>query len=255
MEVEIAFEAAILGQPFACGQVYEGVGSAGTAVTPRDLRFYVQEVRLRRADDGQEVEVALQADDTWQTADVALVDFEDATGRCADANGGPATHPLVRGTVPEGDYDGLTFVIGVPETFNHADPLQAPAPLAVTSLMWNWLGGYKFFVAELEQQVDATTQPGQGEFHLGSTQCTGTVAAQDIRCDHPNRSEVGFERFDPDADTVLLDLGTLFEATDLTANDVCHAEGPGCDPLMTRLGIDMGTGRADGLQAVFTVKP
>jgi hypothetical protein len=52
--------------------------------------------------------------------------------------------------VPVGEYDGIVFVNGVPESLNHAAPAEtAAAPLDDVTLFWGWLGGYRFLVAEL----------------------------------------------------------------------------------------------------------
>lgn len=37
-------------------------------------------------------------------------------------------------TVPPGDYNGIVFVNGVPESLNHGDPLELPAPLQAPML-------------------------------------------------------------------------------------------------------------------------
>ena len=84
--VTIRFAAEFAGKPFACGQSYN-LGSPAVAATPSDMRFYVSEVALVRAD-GTAVPVALDTDNRWQANGVALLDFEDGTGPCA-AGGGP----------------------------------------------------------------------------------------------------------------------------------------------------------------------
>ena len=56
-------------------------------------------VRLVKAD-GSEVPVTLTQDGLWQVDDVALLDFENATGACA--NGTEETRDVVEGTVPAG---------------------------------------------------------------------------------------------------------------------------------------------------------
>jgi uncharacterized repeat protein (TIGR04052 family) len=78
----------------------------------------------------------------WQHAGTALLDFED--GRAACANGTAPMNTALRDTVAAGDYTGVAFKAGVPFEMNHGDPTTAPSPLNLTSMFWNWRGGYKF---------------------------------------------------------------------------------------------------------------
>ena len=77
--VELKFAAQINGQPFACGQRYEGVGSTRSTITPSDFRMYVSEVKLVRQD-GSTVPLQLAQDGVWQQQSVALLDFENGGG-------------------------------------------------------------------------------------------------------------------------------------------------------------------------------
>jgi len=78
--VTLTFDGRVGGEPFECGGSYDGVGSTDTTLEARDLRFYVHDVRLVRAD-GTEVPVSLEQDGMFQVEDVALLDFEDGSGR------------------------------------------------------------------------------------------------------------------------------------------------------------------------------
>ena len=102
--VELKFAAQINGQPFACGQRYEGVGSTRSTITPSDFRMYVSEVKLVRQD-GSTVPVQLAQDGVWQQQSVALLDFENGAGPCR--NGTEATNTSVRGQVLAGEYTGV----------------------------------------------------------------------------------------------------------------------------------------------------
>lgn len=54
--------------------------------------------------------------------------------------------------VPPGDYDGVSFSVGLPPAVNHSDPGLWPAghPLhpLLNALHWNWQGGYVFSALE-----------------------------------------------------------------------------------------------------------
>ncbi len=82
------------------------------------------------------VVVALEQDGVWQHEDVALLDFENKAGACA--NGTVELNTSVRGTVPAGTRSsGLRFKLGVPFALNHANAATAPSPLNLTAMFWN----------------------------------------------------------------------------------------------------------------------
>ncbi len=138
--VAIAFEAMVGSEVFVCGTTYDNLGADDSSLEVSDFRFYVQDVELRNAD-GDYVAVDLDTDgNIWQVDNVALLDFEEGCTNFGDAG----TNRVVTGTVPEGSYDGLRFKMGVPFDLNHANPATAEPPLNLTSMEWNWQGGYKF---------------------------------------------------------------------------------------------------------------
>ena len=146
-EVSIDFQGWVGEDEFVCGESYDRVGSSETTVTPTDFRLYVSQVALIDRD-GNTVPVELEQDGKWQYKNVALLDFEDGSGACD--NGTTETNTAIVGSVPEGDYEGLQFTLGVPKQLNHNDAAIAPSPLNLTSMWWNWQGGYKFLRADLE---------------------------------------------------------------------------------------------------------
>lgn len=250
--VSIAFAASHGGAPFACGTDLVGVGTDAATVTPTDLRFYVHALRLHDAN-GDEVSVSL--DETpFQHAGVALLDFEDGTAGCS--NGTSELNTTVVGKVPAGEYDGLSFVIGVPFDLNHADPAVAASPLNLTALHWNWQGGYKFVRIDGDAQGSSAAADGF-RFHLGSTMCNGDMAGNVTNCVNPNRPEIRLDSFVPERDSVLLDLGELFAGNAVT-NNGGGAEGcmgspddNDCQPVFTRLGLPF-SGSPAQQQTVFS---
>ena len=146
-EIAINFEGWVGDDRFECGNSYDRVGESETTITPTDFRLYVSNVSLID-EDGNAVAVELEQDGKWQHQNVALLDFEDGTGACD--NGTTETNTSIVGTVPEGDYQSLQFTLGVPERLNHDDAAIAPSPLNLTSMWWNWQGGYKFLRVDLE---------------------------------------------------------------------------------------------------------
>ena len=148
-EVAIDFAAYVGESEFICGESYEGVGTEESTITPTDFRFYISDVALID-EDGNAVPLELEQDGKWQYQSTVLLDFEDGTGACD--NGTAETNTTVIGTVPEGDYQSLQFTLGVPEQLNHDDAAIAPSPLNLTSMWWNWQGGYKFLRVDLETE-------------------------------------------------------------------------------------------------------
>jgi hypothetical protein len=146
-EVSIRFKAKVGERDLACGEHYPDQGATHVTATPQDFRFYVQEVRLVRAD-GTEEKVEFDVEPPFQSKDVALLDFTDGEGSCG--SGGTILNTTIKGKVAAGEYEGIVFVNGVPEALNHAGPAEsAEPPLDDTTLFWNWLSGYRFIIAEL----------------------------------------------------------------------------------------------------------
>jgi uncharacterized repeat protein (TIGR04052 family) len=254
MDVTIRFEARVADRPFRCGERYAGLGATRVEVEPSDLRFFVQDLSLID-EAGKRVPVELTERTPWQTASVALLDFEDGTGACTHGTSDRNDH--IEGRVPVGVYRGLWFRNGVPETLNHEDPLRHPAPLQVTDLTWGWLTGFKFFVAELRQVAsrddDAGPANGFGLLHVGSSACN--PAGRTTVCRHPNRNEIQLDRFDVEHDRLVVDIAALFADADLTVDAQCHSNVEAiCKPLFAKLGVDWDTGASLPTQQVFRVE-
>lgn len=261
--VTIRFKATMGDAAFACGQTYEGQGTAATTVVPQDLRFFVEQVRLIDADDN-EVPVVLDERAPFQSKEVALLDFEDGTAACI--NGNAELNSTITGKVPPGNYVGIVFSTAVPEELNHADPTTLPAPLQAGGLSWGWLFGYRFIVAEVAAEPHhggeggaggqgaggaaggeggghhaagagaggAEPDPGHGPatpgglFHLGSIECSNSEepdfnAPPTTACAKPFRNEIRLGGFNPTDDVIVADVGALFSDVDLSSESLCHS--------------------------------
>lgn len=249
-EVTIKFNAKVGKQAFECGQTYT-LGKPATQMTLSDFRFYVSDVALIDSN-GKAVPLALTQDGKWQYQNVALLDFENKSGACA--NGTVETRNQVVGTVPKGNYQGLQFTLGVPFNLNHADSITAPSPLNLTSLWWNWLFGYKFARIDLVSpnnpspgaKHDAQSQKSEGfPIHLGSTGCQAVEGSQKpANCTNLNTSKVVFVKFDPQKNTVIADLAALIGNTNVTVNQpktpagcMSSPEDGDCNEIMPNLGL------------------
>jgi uncharacterized repeat protein (TIGR04052 family) len=237
-------------EPFACGTTYESVGTPGVTVEPRDLRLFVNDVRLVRSD-GVEVPLALAARAPWQSEGVTLLDFENAQGACAI--GDAATNAEVTGSVPAGEYTGIVFSTAVPEALNHDDPATLTAPLGAGGMAWSWLMGFRFLRAELAGVGDAA---GAGAlFHLGSGGCGGSPVAGTVSCARPNRNEVRLSGADVMQGRVVIDIGALFAGVDLTQDTQCHGSNQGaCGDILHHLGLVAATGQVTSAQTVFRLE-
>jgi len=213
-----------------------------------DLRFYIQDVQLI-AGDGEAVAVSLDVDDMWQQRDLALLDFEDGSGACL--NGTAETNETLRGTVPGGEYRGLSFTVGVPFEHNHADPLQANAPLGDPAMHWHWRAGYKFMRAGIRTADDGFW------LHLGSTGCEGTVR-NITGCNSENRVRVELADFVLGRDAVVVNLAALTGGTDLDdALPTDCSSGPAeaaCAEPFKALGLDFPAGETAFEQTLFRIE-
>lgn len=250
--VAIEFVAKVGAADFVCGDTYDNLGANDTSLVLSDFRLYVQEVELKNAA-GDYVAVALTSEQNpWQTGNLTLLDFEDG---CGDA-GTPEMNVVVTGAVPAGTYDGLRFKMGVPFELNHENPATADSPLNLTTMQWDWQGGYKFL--RLDTGNFSKTD---WRMHLGSTDCDGDpIAGGTTVCENPNHTDVEFAVFDPDADLVVADFAALVEGAELDVNQPetpfgCMA-GPGdgdCAALFDNLGLPFD-GSEPGPQQFFSVE-
>lgn len=271
--ITIQFAARVGDQAASCGVRYQNVGIMGSSIEFQDLRFYVSNLRLITTS-GEEVAVQLDQDSTWQYENVALLDFEDASALC-EQGGNKAMNHSITGTVPEGNYSALAFSLGVPFALNHADVTLAPAPLNISSLWWNWQGGYKharidimshadMMMGETEtgdkhshgesshqndKQSDGHGGPAQAGFwplHLGSTGCQSEAStiAPVSECANPNTVEILLGNFDLSSDIVVADILSLLQGVDLSQSLELMPPGcmsgpsdPDCSVLFSNLGL------------------
>ncbi|MEL7370608.1 MAG: MbnP family copper-binding protein [Myxococcota bacterium] len=248
----VTFAAEVNGQTASCGATYDDVGTSTASYTLGDFRFYVHGVTLIEAGTGAAFFLELDESSVWQNDGVALLDFEDGTGPCM--NGTAETNATVTGVAPDRDYDAITFVLGIPFIQNHQDVAVAEAPLNVTSLFWNWNAGYKY------ARIDGSSDGNPFRFHLGSTGCEMGNDNVVTSCANPNRVVVDLTNFDPDASTVVADIGTVLAQTD-TSTSVDPQPGcqsnptdADCTAIFDNLGLPFGGNAGTGTQSLFTVR-
>lgn len=232
-----------------------GLGACHPGETPVRLAF---EMRTTHAD------VVLLR---FYLADLAMIDEEgravpvrlDANARQNDgtalvALGGNAENPVVYGKIPNGRYEAIEFLLGVPFERNHGNPLAAVPPLNVPSMFWTWQSGYKFVRLDIGNDWS---------FHLGSTGC---VSASAVRppgepCRQPNAARIRLATESTEVGTIAVDLDALLAHIDTAVAENCmaaYADHEACRGLLASLGLDPATGLCvDGCaaQAVFRFAP
>lgn len=158
--VTISFAAQANGKDVKCGAVnsIDNLGTSNKTAEIQDLRFYIN-------DKGQAVAVTLDKND-YQNYGVALLDFEDATGACSA--GTAQTYTAITGKINTGNYKGIQFVLGVPDTgldstgktvaLSHTETTSMSAPLDIAAMAWSWQGGRKFVKIEVNPIGGVTNQ-------------------------------------------------------------------------------------------------
>jgi len=236
----VEFTAQVNGEAFVCGQTYSGVGiSLPDTYKVIDMRFYVYDVELVKADGEREM-LDLEQDGVWQYENVALIDLEDGCN-----NGTPETNAWIIGEIPNADYAGICFKLGLPYELNHFSDATAPSPINSSGMLWNWRFGRKFIRIDGIGDPDNIDQPFH--IHLGSTECPGDAvsAPPTGECGFPNIVDVCLDDFDVDQDQIVIDVGPVLAASSVTVNTPDTQPGcmsansdPECIEVMPRLGLD-----------------
>jgi uncharacterized repeat protein (TIGR04052 family) len=248
----VKFSAVVGDEPFACGQSYAGIGTTGATITPLDLRFYVHDVKLVR-EDGEEVALKLATND-YQYKNVAMLDFEDASGDCDQ--GDAATYDTVTGTAPEASYRGVSFSLGVPADMNHVALDSQPAPLNKTALFWGWKLGHIYFAGVSRAMVASSTVSNDHYTHVGSTGCVGDPenGMPVTSCAKANR-RIYTLNGNVDNVPVVVDFKALKANADVTDGIGCHSfDAASCSGMFDSLGLDFSTGAAGDAQTVFLMR-
>lgn len=275
--VSIDFGVVAGGQAVACGLPVAGLGTKATSGQVKDLRFYITNVLLI---DAQGNHVPLKLDENAnQSRDVALIDFEDATGKCPTSTGTAATYTTLTGKVAPGTYVGVAMTLGVPVksadadkvSLNHSNTTATVTPALLTSgaMAWSWQSGRKFSKIEFVPDTPITTATGTTttttwNVHLGSTGCKGDPTKGVVTaCTNPNRMDFSFTAFNASTQKIVLDLAELFKYSDLShdgggaAGCMSGTTDPECPGIFQALQINLANGlpiNGGAAQTVFSVK-
>lgn len=290
-DVTISFDAKDAnGDSFDCAR---SIATGTESVTGQDLRFFISDIKLIK-ENGSEVEMTLNTDEDdvdaadrvypYQYRNTVLLDFEDAADGCAMASkGGTASmNKVVTGKVAEGTYKGISFTVGLDNERNSLDNSTAASPMNVTSLYWSWTTGYKFMKFEFMKMISGN--PYKTSFHLGALGCSGfdeeNLTTSELTCTQPFLGKVELEgdSFDPDTNTVVLQLDKLMENLDTSASNYMYNDTMGvyflscmpngqflsddsssnqksaCEPLLSNMGIKFEDGNLEGTQQAFEIQ-
>ena len=250
--ITLRFSSRINGDAFSCSRAYDGIGSTRQTVTPIDLRFYVSEVKLVAAD-GSLHALRMTEDGKNQHSNVALLDFEDGSGTCAEGDSNLKSE--ITGTADDLAYTGVQFSVGVPFALNHVDATTAAPPFNNSAMAWNWNFGFKFLKFDIQS-------PGVADgyrMHIGSTGCTGNEAGPNGSCSESNRVSVALDNFNPEANTIVGEFGALLRDNDVnyntpeTAPGCMSGEDPECSTIFPKLGLPY-PGTSSAGQELFFVE-
>ncbi|MDX2171304.1 MAG: metallo-mystery pair system four-Cys motif protein [Deltaproteobacteria bacterium] len=261
-------------QPVGCGDVIEGLGPDGaSSVAVSDLRFYVSNVQFYDAA-GRRLTTRLDRNEFQyhgRAGDIAMIDLTGTdAGACAGdgltyPEGTSRTNGAITGRVSGGTPARVTFDIGLPQKLMKqviADNTGEGAPSPLAEMHWSWAFAYRFLVMNFTVVTDGAA--GEGYVHIGSTDCggDGTKALTDRdACGRINTPAVALDDFDPQRDTVAVDIRALLAGVDFTVTTEeatvpgveCHSfDQPDCPTVFDNLGLDFATGSADATgNAVF----
>jgi len=243
--------------PFSCASTVDGLGTTAASMWATDFRMFLHDIAVIEAD-GTRVPFAVEEDAQWQGQDTVLLDFADGQGRCEDANA--ETNDLITGTLPTGTEPvGIEFTVGLPPELNHIDAASAAAPFNDTGLWWTWSGGFKWVRLDFENEAGDPFY-----FHHGATGCDGSPDTG-FDCAYANDTRIVVDTFDPDSQSLSMDIGALFAGNDFdapvdfAAGDFvkgCMAFGgdPECQPIFESLGINFEDDSAGPAQTVFVAR-
>jgi uncharacterized repeat protein (TIGR04052 family) len=209
--------------------------SDSAGATLGDLRFYVHDIELLTSE-GQARALRLKPDNRWQSERVGLIDLIGV-----DRN--DAATGLVAGDAAV--YTGVRFLLGVPFDLNHANVLQATAPLNRGDLFWTWQSGYKFL------RLDVRSQNREHAFHLGSTGCSSASALRPPSqpCAQPNLIKIELRGLDPLKQPIVFNVNDLVTALN-AADRPCtgdYGQSTACAAAFATTGLDLASGRCEGV--------
>ncbi len=255
--------------PINCQDTF-ALGNPVSKTKIADVRFYVTNIHAITKD-GAKLPVTLN-ENNFQQADVGLIDLENGTGACSD-RGDTMVNRTLTGTLPkkvkQANIVGVSFDVAVPSDRNHTlanDPSTKP-PLDIQGMAWSWQMGRKFAKIEIAPEQKLTMKDGTKakihNLHLGKVGCKGDAEKGEVvNCKFSNTPSISLTSAYPLAkQTIVLNLSKLYADSDITqdkgkkAGCMSFMGDPECKALLNNMGVDYMTGKSNGNQTVFMLKP
>ncbi|WP_017446535.1 MbnP family copper-binding protein [Gayadomonas joobiniege] len=275
---KLEFAAKSRGDSADCDTLLTGFGSDNShSIKVSDLRFYVSNIQLYDLN-GENIHASFDDSEfqlNHQKGFVGLIDLTSNTsGACTDAqlSGTQRDNSFISGVSQDNGIRAVSFDIGVPQSvmksvINAYSVEDAPTPL--NEMYWSWASGYRHFVLNFQIETDQGVS-GQGLVHIGSRDCGGdglVALTEKEQCDFINTAKVHLENFDPNLNTILIDLPALLADVRFTATTIessngehtlghasasssprvsCHSspQQVDCPAIFENLGIKMSDGRS-----------
>lgn len=234
-----------------------------------DFAFYVHDIKFTTTDN-KTITTTL-VDNNFQDPQygVALLDFQNKADSCAGLDKPTNKQVSLKATVDPSKINGISFVVGVPETANHHNASLSRSPYNRSGLAWSWQSGHKFMRLDVKPSQQVTkangTKTATFNFHLGSTGCSGDpVTGQVVTCTAPNRPAISLsEGFTVNTanktSTVVLNYASLVENVNINLETggavgcMSGATDPECPGFFEQLNLPLGTSPAPGTQHAFSV--
>ncbi len=257
--VRVRFESLADGETIECGDILEDVGELELTRRLTELRFFVAGLSLIAAD-GTTVPVTLTEDDQWQQASLGLIDLDENEGEC---RGSPGMNDVLLGEVPEGEYTGLTFSVGVPSAMYGEDLASGGAPLDRSDMQWPWAPIYNYFFLAVTTEDPDGILPSSGppQTDVYSSFVVGGLPAPDEDGNDVWLPLVTLDGFSPKENLVGVEVAELVRALDLTTNGSCIGSNlppppivEGCSDAIAVLGVDPVSGSMVTEQRVFSAR-
>ena len=246
----IPFVATVNDAPLNCGTEYEGVGSSRSKIEVRDFRFYIYDIHLvtssgestlLKLDEGSGFQIRYsKADGT--SGGLALLDFTDTNSEACADRGTEEVNTVISGVAPEGDYQKITFTLGVPPELNHINGAVSQAPLNTYGMQWTWASGYRYVKLDVKATTGEVVK-SKYYFHPGAQGCVsdnGEISGV-YSCENELTSQIELD-FQADylasTQAIQADLSRLLVANDLSLGRGCMGARTISDPAVDGFGVD-----------------
>jgi len=193
VDLTLRLEGLFDGQQLHDGHVFE---HNGANITLESARVYISDIKLTNAD-----------------GEVITFESDAITVPAKDANDNDVSHTVTDriilakhdmgmedyhlGMVPEGDYTGLSFRLGIVGQDNRIDASQVPSSHALAKQTdknnhWNWANGYIYLRMDGQVDTDGDGTPDETwETHIGTENFSREVNMQsNFTLDHETGNEL-----------------------------------------------------------------